>query len=80
MMRKYATGIRFLKNFDINEGKEINRVDILLLKILKDEPQTITTKPDQQFTFSFCPQSITPKQIAHCLRSLAYKIGRIEIK
>jgi hypothetical protein len=77
-MKKYVTGIRFLKGFDLYQNSEINRVDFLLCKILKEEPETVTVLPGDQFHFSFDPESITPKQIAHCLRSLAYKIQQLE--
>ncbi len=76
-MGKYATGIRFLRGFNIDKNQEINRVDILLVKILKEGPQEISGTPENQFHFSFSPDSITPKKIACCLRSLAYKISKI---
>lgn len=73
-IQKYATGVRFLKSFNVMKNEEMDRVDVLLLRVLKEEPKYITVVPDTQFNFSFNPESITPKQIAHCLRSLAYKI------
>ena len=74
----YITGIRSLRGYDLIKGQDINRVDILLIKVLKEGPKEITAIPEQQFVFSFHPDSITPKQIAHCLRSLAYKIQKLE--
>ena len=79
-MKKYITGIRFLQNFDIGRNLQNGRVDFLLCKILKEKPVDITMKMDAQYGFTFHPESITPKELAHVLRSLAYKIQKLDKK
>jgi len=72
--KKYATGIRCLREFNIDAGKDVNRIDLLLCKILTENAETVSANPERQFSFSVHPDSVTPSQIAKCLRSLAYKI------
>ena len=36
MANKFATRLRFLSDYDIDKKKNINRIDILMLKILKE--------------------------------------------
>ena len=76
--KEYVTGLRFLKEYDMDFDGEVNRVDIMLFRVLKKGPESMSANPEKQFFFSYCPDSVTPKQIAHCLRSLAYKIGKME--
>ena len=74
--KKFVTGIRFVKGYDFEENKTINRIDVLLLEVLKEGPEDITTNPTRQFHYSFDPDCATLEQIAGSLRSLADKIEK----
>ena len=71
---KWATGLRYIRDFDIDNDAEIHRIDVLLAKVLKDGPQELTLKPELQYHFSFDPERTTIKDIAEGIRSLADKI------
>uniref|UniRef100_A0A6M3JYV6 Uncharacterized protein n=1 Tax=viral metagenome TaxID=1070528 RepID=A0A6M3JYV6_9ZZZZ len=74
MKNKLSVGVRYLKKYDIERDFDYHRLDFLLLRILREGPKYIEGEAVKQFHFSFVESVNTPRNIAKCLRSLAYKI------
>jgi len=78
MGQKYTVGIRFLAEHNLMKGEDVARLDFLVCKVMEEGAEMISAQPQNQYHFSFNPETVTPKGIAHCLRSLAYKIQMID--
>ena len=77
-MDKYAIGVRCLRSFDVQKLTDVSRLDLMLLKVLKEDAELLDVNSVAQWHFAFFPETCTKEQIADALRDLARAIDDYE--